>query len=293
MTFSNLWRAALGALLIAFAAGAHAQGGAKPAVTTPRLYVFDGGVLASDISRYHMTAQDVQSVPIAVGAYLIVHPRGLLMWDSGAVTDAERQGAAGTDHHLVLADKQMRTVTLGKSLAEQFATTGYKPSDVTYLALSHYHWDHTANANAFANATWLVRPVERDFMFAPDSTGPIIPATYSALKNAKFKAITTDDYDVFGDGTVVIKSAPGHTPGHQVLYVKLAKTGGVLLSGDLYHYPEERTLNRFPTFEVDAEQTRAARAGIEDFLKKTNTALWIQHDLVGHRKLKLAPEFYE
>jgi glyoxylase-like metal-dependent hydrolase (beta-lactamase superfamily II) len=130
-------------------------------------------------------------------------------------------------------------------------------------------------------------------MFAPGSTGPIIPSTYAALKNSKFKAITTDDYDVFGDGTVIIKSAPGHTPGHQVLYVKLAKTGGVVLSGDLWHYPEERTLNRFPTFDTDVEQTRAARAHIEDFLKTSGAALWIQHDLVGHRKLKLAPQYYE
>ena len=84
---------------------------------------------------------------------------------------------------------------------------------------------------------------------------------------------------MFGDGTVILKSAPGHTVGHQVLYVKLAKTGGVLLSGDLYHYPEERTLGRVPTFEFNQDQTRTARESVETFLKKTGAALWIQHDL--------------
>ena len=83
------------------------------------------------------------------------------------------------------------------------------------------------------------------------------------------------------------------TPGHQVIYVKLAKTGGVLLSGDLYHYSQERTMNRYPTFEFNVDQTRAARAGVDAFLMRTGAQLWIQHDLPAHAKLRKAPQFYE
>jgi hypothetical protein len=78
-----------------------------------------------------------------------------------------------------------------------------------------------------------------------------------------------------------------------VLYVKLAKTGGVVLSGDLYHYPEERTLNRLPTFEFNVDQTRESRAAIDAFLKQTGSQLWIQHDLRAMQKVKKAPAFYE
>jgi glyoxylase-like metal-dependent hydrolase (beta-lactamase superfamily II) len=98
---------------------------------------------------------------------------------------------------------------------------------------------------------------------------------------------------VFGDGRVIVKHAPGHSEGHQVLYVKLARTGGVVLSGDLYHYPEERTLGRLPTFEVSEEQTAASRRELDAFLMRTGAKLWIQHDLVGHRALRKAPEYYE
>jgi N-acyl homoserine lactone hydrolase len=105
--------------------------------------------------------------------------------------------------------------------------------------------------------------------------------------------ITQDEYDVFGDKTVIIKAAPGHSPGHQVLYLKLKKTGRVVLSGDLYHYPEERNLNRVPTTEYNVEQTVASRAAVEAFLKKTSAQLWIQHDFTGSAKLKKAPLFYE
>jgi N-acyl homoserine lactone hydrolase len=96
-----------------------------------------------------------------------------------------------------------------------------------------------------------------------------------------------------GDGTVIIKAAPGHSPGHQVLFLKLKKTGPVVLSGDLYHYPEERKLGKIPTTEFNARQTAASRAEVEAFLKKTGAQLWIQHDLIANQKLKKSPAFYE
>jgi N-acyl homoserine lactone hydrolase len=294
MRLGSLWRIAIGALALTAGFAAHAQNAAPAAVRTPRIYVLDGGVLASDVSRYGLTPEQVQSVPLSVAAYLIVHPRGVLLWDAGAVPDKERAGAAlGANHHLVLADGQERNVELAAPLLSQIVAAGYKPSDVTYLALSHYHWDHTANANEFTGATWLARKAERDFMFADKATGPIRAATYEALRNARTQIVTADEHDVFGDGTVIMKLAPGHTPGHSVLYVKLANAGGVLLSGDLYHYPEERALGKLPNFEVNAEQTRAARADVDKFLARTGAKLWIQHDLVAHRKLKKAPEYYD
>ena len=94
-------------------------------------------------------------------------------------------------------------------------------------------------------------------------------------------------------GPLQVVWTPGHSPGHQVLFLKLAKTGPVVLSGDLYHYPEERRLNKVPTTEFNAEQTAASRAAVEDFLKKTGAQLWIQHDFTGNAQLRKAPAFYE
>src|SRR5437763_12770444 len=129
-------------------------------------------------------------------------------------------------------------------------------------------------------------------MFADKPPDLVQRATFDTLRSSKTVIIKTDDHDVFGDGSVVIKWAPGHSPDHQVLFVKLAKTGPVLLSGDLYHYPEERKLNRVPTTEFNAEQTAASRAAIEAFVKKTGAQLWIQHDFNANAKLKKAPAFY-
>ena len=148
-----------------------------------------------------------------------------------------------------------------------------------------------ANANAFAASTWLVQKAERDVMFSEQAQKGAAFATYSALRTSKTVELS-GDHDVFGDGTVVLKSTPGHTPGHQSLYVKLARTGGVVLTGDLYHYAAERTLNRIPNID-NQELTRASRASIEAFLQKAGAQLWIQHDIGANAKLKKSPQFYD
>src|SRR5262245_14816370 len=208
----NILRRALAAL--AFAALALTCNAQNKAPTTPRVYVFDGGVLASETARYRLTDADVQEVSLSVASFLIVHPRGVLMWDAGAVADHERGGDVGFEQRILRRDGQERFVKLAPSLESQLKSAGYKPSDVTYLALSHYHWDHTADANLFAGATWLVSKKEHDAMFSADPPGGARPQTFSALKSSKTVIFDEPEHDVFGDGSVVIKQAPGHTEGH-------------------------------------------------------------------------------
>jgi glyoxylase-like metal-dependent hydrolase (beta-lactamase superfamily II) len=117
---------------------------------------------------------------------------------------------------------------VNQKLLPQLANLGYRATDITYIAMSHYHGDHSANANEFSTSTWIVQEPERAAMFTepPPRMAPF--AQYSRLKDAKTIVVKSTDHDVFGDGTVVLKYAPGHTPGHQMLFLKLARTGPVL-----------------------------------------------------------------
>jgi N-acyl homoserine lactone hydrolase len=276
--------------------GISAAGQQRPAPPqSVRVYLFDCGKLdGGDPARFSLKREEMAVADMSVACYLVVHPKGALMWDVGAVPDSDIKPEGTTKRYrILLPNGNERFVTATRTLKAQLAAAGYTPADINYLALSHYHYDHTANANLFAGATWLVRQVERDVMFPEKPNDLTRPATYADLRTSKTVIIKTDDYDVFGDGTVVLKLAPGHTPGHQVLFVKLAKTGPVVISGDLYHYPEERKLHRVPTFDVDPAQTAASRAALEAFLKKTGAQLWIQHDLAANAKMKKAPGYYE
>jgi N-acyl homoserine lactone hydrolase len=251
-----------------------------------RLYVFDCGSLnIPDTSPYQLKKEELATTYMSVLCFLVAHPKGAMIWDAGAVPDTAFKAGGGPG--------TLRYATMQKPLAAQLAEIGYSPADITYLTFSHFHWDHVGNGNLFAGATWLVRKPERDVMFSDPPSPRTEAANFSALKNSKTIMVTKDDYDVFGDGSVVLKAAPGHSPAHQVLFLKLPKTGPVVLSGDLYHYPEERKLNKIPTTEFDAAQTAASRAAVEAFLKKTGAQLWIQHDFTAAAKLKKSPAFYD
>jgi N-acyl homoserine lactone hydrolase len=278
------------------AAPASAQANPVSAQLPPlKLYVLDcGSYPIVDMGRFSLTQEEVSTTELSIACFLVVHPKGTLVWDTGCVPDsAWKPTGAATKQHVTLPDGQQRDVTMRKQLLPQLLEAGYSPEEVTYLGLSHYHFDHTANANAFAEATWLVRRVERDAMFADKPPNVTQPSTYAGLRDNKAFLIETNDHDVFGDGSVVIKLAAGHTPGHQVLYLRLPNTGAVVLSGDLYHFPEARTLHRVPTFDFDRAQSQRSRDAIERFLSETGAQLWIQHDFRGNAQLKKAPAFYD
>jgi N-acyl homoserine lactone hydrolase len=263
----------------------------RPADPAVKLYVFDCGVLLrQNIATYNLKETAAPNGDMSVPCFLVSHSRGTLIWDTGGVPDSRVTPGISTDLDLELVPGRKIPWRVDKRLRDQVAEIGYRPTDITYIALSHMHYDHTANANDYASSTWLVQEVERDRMFAQPP--PTNVSTYRELRNSK-TVLLHGDHDVFGDGAVVVKSTPGHTAGHQSLFVKLAKTGSVLLSGDLYHYPEERALGVVPTFEFNKEQSQASRTAMEQFMKERGAQLWIQHDIVSNARLKKSPQFYE
>jgi N-acyl homoserine lactone hydrolase len=269
------------------------------AVAAARLYVLDCGMLNIDpagVERYHVTQKEVVESRMPVPCFLVVHPKGTLLWDVGVIPDADVEKAAPK---AALYDvNPVSHAVVSRTLKSQLAALGYGPGDITYVAVSHAHKDHTANLNQFASATWLTRRIEREFMFKPGNER-VEPKFYTQLEHSKTIDISKDEsgtgeYDVFKDGAVVIKAAPGHTPGHQVLVLNLAKTGRVMVAGDLYHYPPERTFHRAPPDnEFSVQQSAASRVMIEEYLTTTRTTIWIEHDFRANAKLKKSPAYYD
>src|SRR5215469_4400047 len=179
--------------LTAMSATAQQKGRPEPPKSV-RLYILDcGKITGVGETAFGFQPGQLATTEMFTPCYLIAHPRGTLMWDTGEISDKDFK-APGP------ATQGAFTVT--KPLLPQLAAIGYTPADITYLALSHYHSDHVANANAFAgSSTWIVQQVERDAMFAPrpanEKKGPGTPtaALFSELKNAKTMILKNEDHD--------------------------------------------------------------------------------------------------
>lgn len=249
--------------------------GARDSMPEPRLYVLDCGRLAGRNLRTYGLPPEPRDM--AVPCYLIVHRDGMLLWETGLGD----RFAGGVEKR---GDEGWR---VGRTLREQLAELGVGPADITYLAISHMHADHVGNADDYAGATWLVQEAERQWAFSEgkDTVG------YGALSRSE-AVVLHGEYDVFGDGTAVLEPTPGHTPGHQSLLVRLPDTGAILLSGDLYHYPEERTYGKVPSFEFDRGRSAASRVRMDSLMEATGARLWIGHDIRLYGTLEKAPAYY-
>jgi glyoxylase-like metal-dependent hydrolase (beta-lactamase superfamily II) len=258
---------------------------AVPTSASLRLYILDCGTLRNrDAVPYGLSLEQVSPRDLSNVCALVVHPRGTLLWETGLNESVNRLAAAADSR----PGRPRAGDHIDRTLASQLAEIGYEPGRISFLALSHAHWDHTGNVRDFLGATWLVQKAERESIFG---TMPL-PNQEDFAGIDRSKAIVLEgDHDVFGDGSVRLILTPGHTPGHQALFVRLPMTGGVILSGDLYHFAEELTM---PLAEGrNAVQSSASKARIQALVAETGAQLWIQHDARHFAKLRKAPEYYQ
>jgi N-acyl homoserine lactone hydrolase len=251
-----------------------------------RLYAMDCGRLEfTDLAPFADTGEyDGHPGTLMASCYLIRHPRGDLLWDSGIGDKyaADPLGVQLPNYRAIVR----------KPVASQLREIGLEFGDIELFAFSHGHADHLGNADRLGNAQWIVSSQELAWL----ASVPAPPRTNLGLISVRDPAKTlsiTGDHDVFGDGTVKILAAPGHTPGHQVLLVRLIKHGPVLLSGDLYHSRENRQSRRMPVFNVSRAETLASMDRIESILRNQHARLVIQHSTEDFDSLPHSPGFLD
>ena len=251
-----------------------------------RLYALDCGQIEfKDMGMFADTGElDGKSATLADPCFVVVHPKGELLWDTGLGNSFVGKGS-------VEAEPGVR-VTVARTLEEQLKQIGLKSEDIDLVSFSHFHFDHIGNASSFTKATWLLSAAEYDAAIKnPRSEGPT-PAQIQVQQNVKMERVV-GDRDVFGDGTVRILSTPGHTPGHQVLVLTLAKSGTVMLSGDLYHTLDNRRFRRVPAFNVNRADTLASIDRFERIAENTKARVIVQHSKEDFDALPKVPAYLE
>lgn len=272
---------AAGAFLwLAGCAGAPEEAGSgSPEV---QLYAMDCGRFS--LPSADMFADDGSFKDIAVElsnpCFLIRHPEGDLIWDTGLPPPVVENPSPG--------------MSIARTLEGQLAEIGLTPADVEYLSFSHGHYDHVGGGNLFAGATWIVDPDERAWMMRDELRGSAVFASYADLETAETVLIEGDGpYDVFGDGSVMIHQAPGHTPGHAVLMLDLVNSGPVLISGDMWQTEMSRAAHAVPRINTDREQTLASMDKLEEMITGAGARVVRQHVLADFEAMPKFPEYLD
>lgn len=208
--------------------------------------------------------------------YLIRNGEQYLLWDTGMPREFKTKPLQeGGD-----------TSSLDTLLVDQLEVIDVKPSEITFIGVSHYHYDHTGQAEDFEAATLLIDKKDWEVVKSREDLSIRFASWVSGNRKSE---LLTWDKDVFGDGSVIILRTPGHTPGHRSLLVNLKDHGPVLLSGDAAHFRENWSDRVVPSFNTSRSESLASMERLQDISNRLGATLIIQHDLGDIGKLASFP----
>jgi N-acyl homoserine lactone hydrolase len=285
------------ALLLAGAISlAHAQ--APPAGM--RLYAFSSGALTVP-KNFLQAGAPATSIQVPVGFYVVRHPKGNVLFDTGnndrIITDPSYWGA------FIQGLNPVRTPDV--AIDAQLAKIGLKPDDIKYVVIGHMHLDHGGNVGKFTKSTIVLQKdeIKNAFWGEPGTPQNYIPSDFMMLRNDpgqmlpnKYPMIQLNgDLDLFADNSVVVKRWVGHTPGSQMMVVRLPKTGTVILTSDSVYFAENVTKNLLPDVSLayDPGGIFSAYQYIREMQAREGAQFFTAHDPDAWKAMKKAPDFLE
>ncbi len=264
-----------------------------------RLYVLDGGVGHAGNAQawFNMLVPPGTPVDISAYAHLIKHGDTWMMFDT-STNDIIATMPNGFLQGGVNAIRW--TKTPAQTMTAQLKMVGITPNDIKLIGISHNHPDHTGNITLFKNSIVLIQRLEYEQAMAKGGS----PAGPPNMPGEVFErnhpvSLLDGDYDVFGDGSVILFFTAGHTLGHQVCLVRLKNTGYVLLSGDAVHFRSNLDTRRIPRIEGATDENQwlwsvpLAFERVAALISYYKAQLWVHHDIEDYKDRKFAPQYYE
>lgn len=258
------------------------------------LHMFQTGTLKTKLKYIKMNQGD-SDFEIPVPWFLIKHPAGNVVIDGGNAIEAaiDKRG-----HWGATVDAYDPIMNVADNCADQCRSVGVDPHSVRYVVQSHLHLDHTGAIGHFPKAQIICQRVEYEYAFNPHwfSAGAYIRADFDRPGlNWKFLGGEfTDNYDLFGDGTIRMIFTPGHAPGHQSFLVTLPRTGPVLLTIDAAYTQDHWDNKALPGLVVSSADAADSVAKLRRIASDTNAMVVTGHDPVNWETFRKAPhDFYD
>ena len=249
---------------------------------TLKLYAFTCGWITATLDRFLEGAEGTITIPIEV--FLIDHPKGKALFDTGLpkLAQTDPAGAYGRQ----LAEMFKPTYQAGEDVAGRLAAIGIAVDEIDFIVNSHLHFDHCGGNALVPNATVVVQSREWKAGMDPELGRQIGLSRRLFDLGHKVKQVE-GEYDLFGDGSVVLMPTYGHTPGHQSLRIK-NESGDTLLAADCCYF--HRTLEdmHLPPFAFDREAQRNVLLKLRE-MRANGSRIVYGHDPDLWRTLPQAP----
>lgn len=265
----------LGAILLLTASAGAISQTRSQAPEPLQLWRLDCGTIDVDLASFSDTGLYAgERRTLACSCYLLKNGDQYLLWDTGL------------DGSLAGKPKDENGSLLKQRIVPQLEQIGVEPDMISFVGISHYHYDHTGQAADFPLATLLIGKEDLKVVRSRED----LSSRFSPWLTGSDKVVeVVGDKDVFGDGRVTMLALPGHTPGHAALLVRLA-SGPVLLSGDQYHFEEQIANRGVPTFNTSRADTLASHDRFDRLAKNHGAQVIIQHDPRDIPKLPAFPQ---
>ncbi|MGH8013745.1 MAG: N-acyl homoserine lactonase family protein [Candidatus Binataceae bacterium] len=242
--------------------------------TANKLIALTGATFTMKESQLMMGGREID-IDIPIPSFLIEHPKGLVLFDTGCNPEVINNAEA----YWGRATKFLRNIRFNRDqvVDQQVKLHGYKPTDVKFVVVSHLHLDHSGGLALFPNAQFLVMEGELPYAYWPkrQARNAFILNDLLPTRGFDWKELPGDT-DIFGDGSLKMLKTAGHTPGECSLQVRL-KSGGVILTGDTIHVrPQLETLAAMDS-DFDIPQASASIKRLKELQQSGEAKLWISH----------------
>jgi N-acyl homoserine lactone hydrolase len=210
-------------------------------VSTALLTAFTCGWMTLPLSFFLDGERGELRVPAT--AFLIDHPKGLAVFDTGLGQRLSRPVGAELERP-GFADLEADAL-----IGARLEAIGIDPASIRWIINSHLHSDHAGGNRDLPNATVVVQAREWEFAFSGEDRAYHLPEYDTGQSVLKVHG----EHDMFGDGAVVLFPSPGHTPGHQCARVT-TPTGVALLAADCCNLKRSLDELRLPDHCFDPQQ---------------------------------------
>ena len=206
-------------------------------------YLPFGGDNCNLLKASGMTTPKEGWIWLPVSVYLIEHPKGLILVDTGWHRDMSPEGVYDKAAQIkslgsrVLYNVNQGQIPLGEAIDEQLETMGIKPADLDYVLLTHLDCDHANGLRAVKDAKHII--VAQEELDCARKNGFIRykkkwweGVDLQTIKWNGTEGPAQKSFDLFGDSSIKMINIPGHCDG--LCAVKITREDGkyVLLFSD-------------------------------------------------------------